>query len=91
MDTISKQSQAIELMLNTDSAVSILPESVCLQNFANMPVTKQKLHLATYLGDTIHISGCLQANVTYILYLLSFTWHIAVLLSGVTSSHMPGG
>ena len=55
----------IELLLDTGSAVSILPESVYLQCFNNVSLTDPKLHLVSYLRNLIPVRGCLHADVTF--------------------------
>ena len=55
----------IELLLDTGSAVSILPKSVHLQCFNNVSLTEPKLHLVSYLKNPIPVRGCLRAAVTF--------------------------
>ena len=55
----------IELLLDTGSAVSILPESISLQCFNNVSLTEPKLHLVSYLRNPIPVHGFLHADVTF--------------------------
>lgn len=59
------ESQDIELMLDTGSAVSIIPESVFTGLFADIPLTEPKLRLKGYGGNAIPVHGCLKAKVAF--------------------------
>ncbi|XP_075774672.1 uncharacterized protein LOC142826315 [Pelodiscus sinensis] len=58
----SGKSHPIQLMLDTGSAVSILPDSIYLHYFKDVPLTEPKLHLVCYLKNQIPVRGCLPAS-----------------------------
>ena len=66
----------IELLLDTGSAVSILPESVYLQCFNNVSLTEPKPHLVSYLRNLKPVRGCLHADVTSKNYCAPAEFHI---------------
>lgn len=57
------KSQDIELMLDTGSRVSILPESIVTELFTNVSLTRPKRKLRDYGGNPIAVKGCLRADV----------------------------
>ncbi|CAM5138642.1 unnamed protein product, partial [Eretmochelys imbricata] len=59
------KSHSIQLMLDTGSAVSILPDSIYLHYFKDVPLTEPKLQLVCYLKNHIPVHGCLPAIVTF--------------------------
>ncbi|KAK0142863.1 hypothetical protein N1851_019189 [Merluccius polli] len=59
------QSLTTDLLVDTGSAVSILPESVYLQTFMHVPLTKPTVRLVTYMKKPIPVLGCLHLSVTY--------------------------
>ncbi|CAM5138680.1 unnamed protein product, partial [Eretmochelys imbricata] len=61
----SGKSHSIQLMLDTGSAVSILPDSIYLHYFKDVPLTEPKLQLVCYLKNHIPVHGCLPAIVTF--------------------------
>ncbi|KAK0134339.1 Retrovirus-related Pol polyprotein from transposon 17.6 [Merluccius polli] len=58
-------SQGIELMLDTGSAVSILPREKYMQLFQDSSLTAPKLSLVSYGGNAIPVHGCLEARVAF--------------------------
>ncbi|CAM4577627.1 unnamed protein product [Lepidochelys kempii] len=54
-----------QLMLDTGPAESILPDSIYLHYFKDVPVTEPKLHLVCYLKNHIPVHGCLPVIVTF--------------------------
>ena len=52
-----------QLLVDTGSVVSILPESTYLEHFKNALLTEPKLHLVTSLKKPISVVGCLQVQV----------------------------
>ncbi|XP_073165329.1 uncharacterized protein [Lepidochelys kempii] len=63
--TPSGKPHSIQLMLDTASAVSILPDSIYLHYFKDVPLTEPKLHLVCYLKNHIPVRGCLPVIVTF--------------------------
>ncbi|CAM4476884.1 unnamed protein product [Lepidochelys kempii] len=61
----SGKQHSIQLMLDTGSAVSILPDSIYLHYFKDVPLTEPKLHLVSYLKNHIPVHGCLPIIVTF--------------------------
>lgn len=57
--------QDIELMLDTGSAVSILPESVVTDCFPEVSLQEPKIKLRDYSGNPIAVKGCLQALAAF--------------------------
>ncbi|CAM5080292.1 unnamed protein product [Natator depressus] len=56
---------SIQLMLDTGSAVSILPDSIILHYFKDVPLIETKLRLVCYLKNHIPVHGCLPVIVTF--------------------------
>uniref|UniRef100_A0A3B3T9U7 Gypsy retrotransposon integrase-like protein 1 n=1 Tax=Paramormyrops kingsleyae TaxID=1676925 RepID=A0A3B3T9U7_9TELE len=56
---------AVELLVDTGSTVSILPEHIYLQHFANVALTQPNVQLVTYMKKPIPVVGCLSLTVTY--------------------------
>ncbi len=54
-----------ELLVDTGSAVSILPEHLYRQHFSYMSLTVADFQLVTYLKKTIPVLGCLAFTVSY--------------------------
>ncbi|ROL45726.1 hypothetical protein DPX16_0114 [Anabarilius grahami] len=57
--------QNVELMLDTGSAVSIIPMSLCTQYFLNATLVKAKVNLVSYGGHAISVMGCIEAEIMY--------------------------
>lgn len=55
-------SQVLELIADTGASVSILPETIYKQYFANCPLTELKVKLVTYAKGDLPVIGCLQAT-----------------------------
>ncbi|CAM5099970.1 unnamed protein product [Natator depressus] len=53
------------IQLDTSSAVSILPDSIYLHYFKDVPLTEPKLRLVCYLKNHIPVRGCLPVIVTF--------------------------
>ncbi|GAA6098722.1 ankyrin-3-like isoform X1 [Tachysurus ichikawai] len=54
-----------DLLVDTGSAVSILPEHVYRQTFLHIPFKKPTVRLVTYMKEPIPVLGCLHLTVTY--------------------------
>lgn len=65
VSTNARDSQDIELMLDTGSAVSILPRESYVQLFPDSPLMTPKLSLVSYGGNAIPVHGYLQARVAF--------------------------
>lgn len=63
--TVCETKQNVELMLDTGSAVSIIPMSVCTQYFPNAILVKAKVNLVSYGGHAIPVMGCIEAEIMY--------------------------
>ncbi|CAM4558045.1 unnamed protein product [Caretta caretta] len=61
----SGKPHSIQLMSDTGSAVSMLPDSIFLPYFKDVPLTEPRLHLVCYLKNHIPVHGCLPAIVTF--------------------------
>ncbi len=59
------QTRDIQLMVDTGSAVSILPMSVYTGSFSQAPLSQPKLSLVSFGGDPIEVKGCLPASISY--------------------------
>ncbi len=59
------QTRDIQLMVDTGSAVSILPMSVYTGSFNQAPLSQPKLSLVSFGGDPIEVKGCLPASISY--------------------------
>lgn len=57
------ESQNIELLLDTSSRVSILPESIVTELFTDDSLTRPKHKLRDDGGNPIAVKGCLRADV----------------------------
>ncbi len=53
-----------ELVVDTGSSVSILPEAVYKRHFSDCSLTVPKVKLVTYLKEDIPVLGCLHADVS---------------------------
>ncbi len=61
----NNQSCVLDLLIDTGSAVSILPEYVYKTKFCKCPLTKPRLQLVTYSKEKLSVSGCLKVDVSY--------------------------
>ncbi len=59
------QTRDIQLMVDTGSAVSILPMSVYTGSFSQAPLSQPKLSLVSFGGNPIEVKGCLPASISY--------------------------
>ncbi|KAL7839056.1 hypothetical protein SRHO_G00257140 [Serrasalmus rhombeus] len=59
------QSQKLELMVDTGSAVSILPMAVYKQFFSHAALSAPKLSLVSFGGNAVSVNGCLKADITF--------------------------
>ncbi len=57
------QTQDIQLMVDTGSAVSILPMSIYTGSFSQAPLSPPKLSLVSFGGDAIEVKGCLSLQL----------------------------
>ncbi|KAK6493672.1 hypothetical protein HHUSO_G25 [Huso huso] len=55
----------IDLIVDTGSSVSILPQDLYQQYFANCPLNEPKVRLVTYSKEDLPVLGCLSARVLY--------------------------
>ena len=61
----NSQAQELDLMVDTGSAVSILPMTVYKQFFSHVALSPAKLNLVGFGGKAIGVNGCLKANITF--------------------------
>ncbi len=54
-----------ELLVDSVSAVSILPKHLYRQHFADISLTVPNVHLVTYMNNTIPVLVCLAIAVSY--------------------------
>jgi len=59
------QSCILDLLIDTGSAVSILPECVYKTTSFKCPLTKPRLQLVTYSKEQLPVIGCLKADVSH--------------------------
>ncbi len=59
------QMLGIQLMVDTGSAVSILPMSGYTGSFSQAPLSLPKLSLVSFGGDAIEVNGGLPASISY--------------------------
>lgn len=64
VSTPASIAKEIELVVDTGSAVSILPHSIYNKCFSDIPLLPPAVSLVTYTRKTIPVLGCLQATVT---------------------------
>ncbi len=57
------QTQDIQLMVDTGSAVSILPMSIYTGSFSQAPLSPPKLSLVSFGGNAIEVKGCLPSSI----------------------------
>lgn len=55
--------RSLDLIVDTGAAVSILPEKIYRQHFADCPLTASQVKLVTYAKGDLLILGCLPAEV----------------------------
>lgn len=55
--------RSLELIVDTGAAVSILPEKIYRQHFADCPLTASQMKLVTYAKGDLPIRGCRSAEV----------------------------
>ena len=65
LHTTGSQNVQTNLVVDTGSAVSILPESIYNEHFKNAPLSQPDLRLVTYLKEPIPVLGCLALTVTH--------------------------
>lgn len=53
----------LELIVDTGAAVSVLPEKIYRQHFADCPLTASRVNLVTYAKGELPFLGCLAAEV----------------------------
>ncbi|KAL7861715.1 hypothetical protein SRHO_G00131560 [Serrasalmus rhombeus] len=58
------QSIQVDLLVDTGSAVSILPEQIYRQYFSTLPLSTPKVRLVTYMKRRIPVLGCIILSVT---------------------------
>ena len=54
-----------DLIVDTGSGVSILPEHMYRRHFSHVALSKPKRRLTTYTKSPIQVLGCLELKVTY--------------------------
>lgn len=54
-----------ELLVDTGSSVSIIPEDLYYRHFSGCPLTRPKVKLVTCLKENIPVLGCLLATVSF--------------------------
>lgn len=55
--------RSLQLIVDTGAAVSILPEKIYRQHFADCPLSASQVKLVTYAKGDLSILGCLSAEV----------------------------
>uniref|UniRef100_A0A669FAM3 Reverse transcriptase domain-containing protein n=1 Tax=Oreochromis niloticus TaxID=8128 RepID=A0A669FAM3_ORENI len=64
VSTPTSSAKDIELIVDTGSAVSILPNHIYEEHFSGTPLKPPDLQLVTYTKKTIPVLGCLQVTVS---------------------------
>ena len=64
IETASGESATCELLVDTGSSVSIIPETLYNRHFSACPLTLPEVKLVTYLKENIPVLGCLKATVS---------------------------
>lgn len=58
-------SRPMELVVDTGSAVTIIPEHLYKEHFSDVPLVEPRSRLVTYTRAEVPVLGCLPANVHY--------------------------
>ena len=63
--TVNGQCKPVELIVDTGSSVSIIPENIYHNCFPGGVLTEPTFALVTYAKEKIHVKGCLKATISH--------------------------